>query len=600
MLTFPPFQRGITIDSPHSLDLDDAIHLERTERGLHLTVTVPDLSAAVPSGGAIDAAARARAFTRYAGTRTRAAMLPDEITGRASLLPDGRRPGIAFDIALDTSLQVTSFSLRRVIFESAGRFSHADAEEALRAPGAAHHRMLSLAWEVTEALLESRRRSGALAIYDLRTGWMTTEEGRLIRIEPGRAHQGHLIVQELMILTNRTVAKHARAAGIPILFRNHAPWASQEGGGERLREMVASATGGRSEPVSGSRYGVLVRSLGRAAVGLGCLGHFGLAVDAYCHVTSPLRRYADFVNQRALLAWADGRPAPYSLGGLRDAAERCNAVEEELRLAVVAGFKASVHRAAEHSLRHRRFADLKRGEFRQLLRIVGDRGDDGKMPLGNIKAEFRRRLAVGELTVQDVGVALLDAGTVLGADTVKRIMGWLRNKRGASTGLWTHLMQREGWPEIGFECVAAGEPDKPIFYATGSVVIEGEPISATAAAGERRLAEQLATFAIIGKIVGYEMPVVAAHAPDKQVRPVQGGPPPDDPKGRLLNDVAVRRGWSVTFHLASQSGPPHAPVFRMIADVRHGDEQLIAAEGTGSNKRAAEKAAAAMALEMLG
>lgn len=593
-------QRGITIDGPHSIDLDDAIHLEESAHGFRLTVTVPDLSAVVPAGCAMDFAAGWTAFSRYAADRVRQPMLPPDLTMVASLLPDGPRPGIAFDVTLDSGLAVTGFGIRPVKFLSSGRLTHEHAAEAVRSPGAKHHRTLALAWTIAEALLASRRRAGALAVFDPHAGWMTTEEGRLQQIMPDRAHLGQIIVQELMILTNTAAAEHARAAGIPLLFRNHTILAPQTGDRTQFRELILAAAEGN--PTARSSLRRLQHRLGRAVVGPDCHGHFGLAAEAYCHVTSPLRRYADLVNQRSLLAHASGQAARYDQGRLIKIADRCNDTELEIRLATADGFKAAVHRRADRALVQREF-NVEPAVFRQMLRIVAARAEGGINPARGVIHAVGQRLEQGLLTSQDIGVVLLDAGDALGVKAVIGVLEWLRKHPGHVISLWAHLMDREGWPAVAFTHQRAGVLHRPRFNAHGAVTIDGDPITGTAEASEKRVAEQLATLTIIAKIIGHEIDTApdsldAAEAPPP-ARPAWIDGIDGEPKGHLINKLAGKQGWMVAFDCTS-TGPYHKPTFHAAVTVKDGNGSLIAeATGAGPSKRDAERAAALAVIPML-
>lgn len=599
----PPLQRGVTIDSAHSQDLDDAIDLEQTAHGFRLTVTVPDLSAVVPAGCAMDFAAGWTAFTRYAVDRVRQSMLPPDLTTAASLLPDGPRPGIAFDIGLDSGLAVSGFGVRPVTFLSSGRLTHEQAAEAVRSPGTEHHRMLALAWAVAKALMAARRRAGALAMYDLRTGWMTTEEGRLQRVSSGRAHVGQIIVQEMMILTNTAAAAHARAAGIPLLYRNHALLASQHSDQTEVRQLIMAAADGQAATVSKPRLRRVLHQLGRAVVGPDCVGHFGLAAEAYCHVTSPLRRYADLVNQRILLAYANGDTAPYDHERLIEVAERCNAIELEIRLATVEGFKATVHRRAERALTYRAFDGVESAVFRQVLRIVVARAESGVVPARDVIPAVGRRLMQGLFTPQDIGVVLLDTGDTLGVETVTGVLEWLRDHPGVVSSLWAHLMDREGWPAVEFTHQRSGAQHLPKFIVHGAAAIDGEPFTGAAVASEKRVAEQLATLVIIAKIIGHEIDAApdsldAAEAPPP-ARPAWTDSIDGEPKGHLINKLAGKQGWRVAFDCTS-TGPSHKPAFLAAVTVRDTGGDLIAeANGTGHSKRDAERAAALAVIPML-
>src|SRR5581483_5632760 len=100
---------------------------------------------------------------------------------------------------------------RLAAFRSAAQLTYAQASEIVGGTAAPEHHafvpLLTLLAQLADRLMEKRRRRGELAFYDLHKGWALTEEGRLRPLKADEANIGYVIVQELMLLTNRTVAE---------------------------------------------------------------------------------------------------------------------------------------------------------------------------------------------------------------------------------------------------------------------------------------------------------------------------------------------------------------------------------------------------------
>lgn len=121
----------VTIDPPGSMDLDQAVHLERHDGGYRVLYAIADVSSAVEIGGALDAATRERGTTVY-GPGTRIPLHPEVLSeGVLSLLPGVDRPALLWDMTLDERGECTAATVRRSLVRSRVRLSYAQAQAVL-------------------------------------------------------------------------------------------------------------------------------------------------------------------------------------------------------------------------------------------------------------------------------------------------------------------------------------------------------------------------------------------------------------------------------------------------------------------------------------
>jgi ribonuclease R len=238
---------------------------------------------------------------------------------------------------------------------SRGRLTYGQAERREAEPEVAA--ALELADELTSAIRRTRFARGALRIESPEVEFAFDGRGGVERAWRQEEPRAHALVEELMIRANEAVAGLLAGRRREALFRVHerpdpqavallfarladlevpTPPAPDEG---RLSPAAAAALAAEiSESVTGyvSRSGrgreafpaLVLRSLKQARYDPRNLGHSGLASPAYCHFTSPIRRYPDLVCHRALLRelGAADDPPPDELGAL---AEHTSARERE-------------------------------------------------------------------------------------------------------------------------------------------------------------------------------------------------------------------------------------------------------------------------------
>jgi ribonuclease R len=324
---------AFTIDPETAKDFDDALTFAPRAEGVRALVHIADVSTFVPAGSALDHGAAGRAFSTYV-PGTVAPMLPPELADDAcSLRPDVDRFCVTVEIPLDESFDPGEPSVYRSVIRSRARLTYGQAEAILRGREPAEPALaqaLSLAEQVATALRERRYRRGALRIESVEIAFAFDGRGGVERAWREAEPHAHMLVEELMILANEAVAQLLAGRRREALYRVHerpdpqavelllakladlgvptppAPDREQLSPAEAAR--LASAA---SECVSGyvarAQRGreafpaLVLRSLKQARYDPRNLGHSGLASSAYCHFTSPIRRYPDLVCHRALL-----------------------------------------------------------------------------------------------------------------------------------------------------------------------------------------------------------------------------------------------------------------------------------------------------------
>jgi ribonuclease R len=323
----------LTIDPDTAKDFDDAISIAHDGDGLRAWIHIADVSYFVPAGTPLDQGAADRGFSVYVPGRV-APMLP---TGLAddlcSLRPHEDRLAVTVEIPFDAGLEPGQPSFYRSVIRSDARLTYAEAEAAL----AGRHVMegktgetLQLAERLATELRRRRFARGALRIESAEVTFAFDGEGGVERAWLEAEPHAHMLVEELMILANEAVAALLAGRRRESLYRVHDPPEPQSV--SRLISvfadlevpMPAAPDADRLTPASAARLAaeisdrvsdyvqrsgrgvaafppLVLRSLKQARYDTRNLGHSGLASPAYCHFTSPIRRYPDLVCHRALL-----------------------------------------------------------------------------------------------------------------------------------------------------------------------------------------------------------------------------------------------------------------------------------------------------------
>jgi ribonuclease R len=320
-----------TIDPAEAKDFDDALSLRREGDGVRAWVHIADVSAHVPAGSPLDEDAAERAFSLYVPGRVEP-MLPEELSaGLCSLRPHEERRCVTVEIPFDGDLVPGEPRFYRSLIRSRERLTYGHAQAILAGRERAGEELaetLELAQLVAEALRRRRYARGALRIETGEIAFAFDGHGGVERAWIEGEPLAHMLVEELMIAANEAVAGLLAGRKREALYRVHERPDPQSvelllAKLEDLEVPTPAApdplTSAAAAPLAGrisaavSRYqeqsgrggeafpALVLRALKQARYDPANLGHSGLASRAYCHFTSPIRRYPDLVCHRALL-----------------------------------------------------------------------------------------------------------------------------------------------------------------------------------------------------------------------------------------------------------------------------------------------------------
>lgn len=572
----------IAIDASTTRDVDDAFSISEPTSGWVVSVIIPDLSTAVPIDSELDRRAHSTAASIYARDRVIRAMLPLSVSEKSASLLEGQpRPVFRFDLTFDRSFSVVDFAASRTQGTVSAAVSYDDAFATIREPTSANGRALKSAADLALGLLNARRAKGALALYDAREHLLSGEDGKLRRFARVEEVIGHIIVQELMIATNAAVAHWLTLKNAPIIYRNHQARTSAP----TPREFAASLADAllRSDASLETTVERMALLLLPAEYSATLQGHYALCLPAYFHLTSPLRRYADLVNQRALAACLGGHRHPYDTSKLSAIATHLNTVLSEREGARDLSFKAAVTNRAFRALGARSLSNLNEAEFHQAVKLGWLERDT----FAALEEEFCLRLAKGTLPNKTMLEPLLFGR---GADESSRIRAALglaiAQKPPLSISLWNEALQQNAATDF----TVSSEPGGDGFHAIAKIAISGSPFSAHGKGRTKRDAEQDAAVSLWVRVSHLTLPATDAFQASR----------PDaaqSSKPRLLERCQALK-WPLPTFATVSTGPSHAPAFTTTCTVNTGVRRFTSI-GTGASKKAAESSAAASLLDQL-
>ena len=353
----------VTIDGADAKDFDDAVFCEPKGNGWRLIVAIADVGHYVQAGSGLDEAARERGTSVYFPDRV-VPMLPEPLSnGLCSLQPHQDRLCLCCDMIVSRQGEVRQSRFYEAVMRSVRRFTYDEAARVLsgesgddNAPPAdsATFRSLKALAGVHAAFLARRRERGGLEFNLGEVVLKLDAQGRISSIAPRQRLVTHRIIEECMIAANVEAAKWLSKARIPSLYRVH------EGPGpERVDELIlflrtlgiTSIAPGRLQPADMNRIlkatasgpeaelveTMLLRCMARAEYRPKNRGHFGLALPAYAHFTSPIRRYPDLLVHRAikhLLHHGGVKGFGYDMAAMEHLGQHCSRAEQRADEAV--------------------------------------------------------------------------------------------------------------------------------------------------------------------------------------------------------------------------------------------------------------------------
>jgi len=352
----------ITIDPADARDHDDAIYAHADDdpgnEGGHIVwVAIADVAAYVTPESPLDHEARKRGNSTYFPDRV-VPMLPDRLSGDLCSLHEGvARACLAVRMVLDAKGRMIGHRFTRGLMKSRASLNYIQVQAARDgAPGdlaPLMGRVIDPLYAAYEAATQARAVRQPLELDLPERRIELSEDGRVTSVAFRDRLDAHRLVEEFMILANVAAAEDLLARRQPLFFRVHEQPSPEKL--EALRE-VAQASGLTLAKGQVLKTQYLNRLLAQAAdtdfaelINISTLramtqayyspdnlGHFGLALRAYAHFTSPIRRYADLIVHRALIAahgWGDDGLSPQDAERLAETAVHISETERRSMMA---------------------------------------------------------------------------------------------------------------------------------------------------------------------------------------------------------------------------------------------------------------------------
>ena len=338
-----------TIDPRDAKDFDDALSIKQLDNGQwQVGVHIADVSHYVTEGSIIDKEAVKRATSVYLVDRT-IPMLPERLCNYiCSLRPDEDKLAYSVIFNLDDEANVKDYRIVHTIIRSNRRYAYEEVQEILEANGVIDgtgepapkapkggykgenaDKLVTLD-RLAKLLRAKRFKAGAVKFDREELHFDIDEHGKPIRCYFKRSRDANKLIEEFMLLANRTVAesigkikKGRKAKTLP--YRIHDNPDPQKM--ETLRQFIVKfgykvKTDGTKgamarslnklmddcdgRPEAKMIQSVALRAMMKAKYSVHTIGHFGLAFDYYTHFTSPIRRYPDTMVHRLLTRYANG------------------------------------------------------------------------------------------------------------------------------------------------------------------------------------------------------------------------------------------------------------------------------------------------------
>ena len=319
----------VTIDGADARDFDDAVWAEadtdpENEGGWHLMVAIADVSWYVRPGDALDREAVKRGNSCYFPDRV-VPMLPFELSnGWCSLVPHEDRGCMAVEMWLDKNGHKLRHKFCRGMMRSAARLTYDQVQRAVDGQpddttGPLVDTVIKPLYGAFDAFLQARKRRGVLELDVPERKIELNEQVQIVAIAPRARFDSHKLIEEFMIAANVCAAEELERIKQPCMYRIHD--APSEEKLEALREFLEGAgytlnkaavlrprdfnqilEKAKDTPEAELINTVVLRSQSQAMYSPDNIGHFGLALNKYGHFTSPIRRYADLLVHRALIA----------------------------------------------------------------------------------------------------------------------------------------------------------------------------------------------------------------------------------------------------------------------------------------------------------
>lgn len=331
-----------TIDPADAKDFDDALSFKPLPDGnFEVGVHIADVSWYVRPGSVVDKEARDRGTSVYLVDRT-VPMLPEKLCNKlCSLRPNEEKLTFSTVFVMTPMAEIKSRWIGRTVICSDRRLNYDEAQSYIEAEKTDDSDMLSVAIRTLNGmaarLRENERKAGAIDFDRPEMKVEVDAEGKPVRVYEKISKEANWLIEEFMLLSNRTVAEYVATGGqmngVPqknaktFVYRIHGQpneikleslRTFAKGFGYRLapddpssgrgaaRWLSALLDSAKGKPEFEALENLALRAMAKACYSTDNIGHYGLAFDFYTHFTSPIRRYPDLMVHRLLDRYLSG------------------------------------------------------------------------------------------------------------------------------------------------------------------------------------------------------------------------------------------------------------------------------------------------------
>ena len=330
-----------TIDPSDAKDFDDALSFKPLQNGNYeVGVHIADVSWYVKPGSAVDKEARERGTSVYLVDRT-VPMLPEKLCNKlCSLRPHEDKLTFSAVFEMTPKAEIKSRWIGRTVIDSDYRLDYEQAQAIIENAAGDDP-------QLTEAIVTLNRLAGILKENERKNGAIdfdrpemkveVDEKGKPVRVYQKVSKEANWLIEEFMLLANRTVAEFVATGGQmngvaqknakTFVYRIHGepnelklenfytfakgfgyriPTDAPTGGRAAAKSLTTLLDAAKGKPESAAMENLALRAMAKACYSTDNIGHYGLAFKFYTHFTSPIRRYPDLMVHRMLALYLDG------------------------------------------------------------------------------------------------------------------------------------------------------------------------------------------------------------------------------------------------------------------------------------------------------
>ena len=319
-----------TIDPKDAKDFDDALSVRKLKNNnWEVGVHIADVSHYVEEGSIIDMEAIERATSVYLVDRV-IPMLPEVLSNDiCSLKPNVDRLAYSVFFEINEKAEVINYKIAKTVIHSDIRLTYESAQEIINSKKGPLVTELLLLDKLSKILRRKRQENGSINFESSEVKFILDDDNMPIDVFFKESLSTNHLIEEFMLLANRTVAKHIgfpKKNAKPFVYRVHDLPDKERI--STLNEIVKKfghiiennnpkilskslnylLNKVKGEPEQQMVETLTIRSMAKAVYTTLNIGHYGLAFDYYSHFTSPIRRYPDLIVHRMLDQYINKKP----------------------------------------------------------------------------------------------------------------------------------------------------------------------------------------------------------------------------------------------------------------------------------------------------